>query len=398
MKNILVIDDDITLCLMLKTWLTKKGFNVNTALNISCAKKEVELFKPDLIISDLRLPDESGISFLKWMKAQDPSVTFIMMTSYADIQPAVESIRSGAYDYISKPLKPEELLEKIHSAATVKKSNTVSSTNKTEKSPIYIRGNSPAYKKVYDYVDLVAPTGLSVFIKGNSGVGKEHVARMIHDKSLRASGPFIPVDCGAMSSELSASEFFGHIRGSFTGAINNKKGHFLEAEGGTLFLDEIGNLSLDIQMQLLRVLQEKKVKPVGATKEVKVDVRIIVATNEDLEYSISKGKFRNDLYHRINEFLITIPPLKECEEDIPLFAQHFLEKANQVMNKNRTGFDEEALNCLKAYNWPGNVRELKNVIYRMALISGDDEITKEIILENMPEIEHYLQKTNINEE
>jgi two-component system response regulator HydG len=394
MKNILVIDDDITLCLMLKTWLTKKGFHVNTAINIADAKKGVDSFKPELIISDLRLPDESGISFLKWMKAQDSEVVFIMMTSYADIQTAVESIRSGAYDYIAKPLNPEELLIKINSASEIKKGNFASATHKQEKQPAYIRGNSLEYKKVYDYVDLVAPTNLSVFIKGNSGVGKEHVARMIHDKSARSSGPFIPVDCGTMSSELSASEFFGHIRGSFTGAINNKKGHFLEADGGTLFLDEIGNLSLDIQMQLLRVLQEKRVKPVGASKEVKVDVRIVVATNEDLEASISKGKFRNDLYHRINEFLITIPPLKDCADDIPLFAHHFLEKANQEMNKNIIGFDEEALKCLETYHWPGNVRELKNVVYRITLITKTDKITAQAILENMPEIRHFLQETN----
>jgi two-component system response regulator HydG len=380
---------------MLKTWLSKKGFNVNTVINIADAKKEVEQFKPELIISDLRLPDENGISFLKWMKEQDPEVIFIMMTSYADIQTAVESIRSGAYDYVAKPLNQEELLSKINSAMLIKKGNfepPAGSINKQEKHLDYIQGNSLEYKKVYDYVDLVAPTNLSVFIKGNSGVGKEHIARMIHDKSLRASAPFIPVDCGTMSSELSASEFFGHIRGSFTGAINNKKGHFLEADGGTLFLDEIGNLSLDIQMQLLRVLQEKRVKPVGASKEVKVDVRIIVATNEDLENSVSKGKFRNDLYHRINEFLITIPPLKDCKDDIPLFAHHFLEKANQEMNKNIIGFDDDALECLIVYHWPGNLRELKNVVYRVALITKTNKITSNIILENMPEINHYLNE------
>jgi two-component system response regulator HydG len=380
---------------MLKTWLTKKGFNINTVLNISDAKREVEQFKPELIISDLRLPDESGISFLKWMKEQDPSIAFIMMTGYADIQTAVESIRSGAHDYIAKPLNPEELLNKINAATSQKKDYSlpvVNMTAKTEKSQAYIQGNSLEYKKVYDYVDLVAPTNLSVFIRGNSGVGKEHVARMIHDKSNRASAPFIPVDCGTMSSELSASEFFGHIRGSFTGAINNKKGHFLEANGGTLFLDEIGNLSLDIQMQLLRVLQEKKVKQVGASKEIKVDVRIIVATNEDLEIAVSKGKFRNDLYHRINEFLITIPPLKDCTDDIPLFAHHFLEKANQEMNKNVTGFDDDVLKYLNSYHWPGNLRELKNVIFRMALITKTDKITSDALLESMPEIVHYLNE------
>ncbi|MDR0505670.1 MAG: sigma-54 dependent transcriptional regulator [Dysgonamonadaceae bacterium] len=397
MNNILIVDDDITFCLMLKTWLAKKGFSVRTVINISDAKKEADQFKPELVISDLRLPDESGIVFLKWIKDKYPDVIFILMTSYADIQTAVEAIRSGAYDYIAKPFNPEDLLVKINAAAANKSNKPLQAVQKPNKQlpNDFVKGSSQEYKKVYDYVDLVAPTNLSVFIKGDSGVGKEHVARMIHDRSNRALGPFIPVDCGAMSSELSASEFFGHIRGSFTGAINNKKGHFLEADGGTLFLDEIGNLSLDVQMQLLRVLQEKKVKPVGASKEIKVDVRIIVATNEDLENSISKGKFRNDLYHRINEFLISVPALSACKEDIYLFASHFLERANHEMNKNIAGFDDEALKQLSLYNWPGNIRELKNVVFRLALITKTDKITSLSIMENIPEINHYLKKMKI---
>ena len=395
MDNVLIIDDDLTLGLMLKTWLTKKGFNVETAISVSDAKKRISQFKAELIISDLRLPDDSGISFLKWMKEQESQAVFIMMTSYADVQTAVESIRLGAYDYVEKPLNQEELLKKIQSAASINKKNPKLSSNKKEQQSAYIHGNSLEYKKVYDYVDLVAPTNLSVFIKGDSGAGKEHIARMIHDKSKRASGPFIPVDCGVMSSELSASEFFGHIKGSFTGAINNKKGHFLEANGGTLFLDEIGNLSMDVQMQLLRVLQEKKVKAVGSSKEEQVDVRIVVATNEDLEDAISKGRFRNDLYHRINEFLIPIPPLEGCKDDIPLFAHHFLEKGNQEIDKNIIGFEEEALNCLKSYNWPGNLRELKNVVFRMVLIAKTEKITLDLLQENVPEIYRYFQANNL---
>ncbi|MDR0798982.1 MAG: sigma-54 dependent transcriptional regulator [Dysgonamonadaceae bacterium] len=391
MKNILVIDDDLTLGLMLKTWLGKKGFEVQNSISIADARKATEQCRPDLVISDLRLPDASGISFLKEMKGQDPDVAFIMMTSYADIQSAVECIRSGAYDYVSKPLNPDELLGKIQSLIAIQNSVAAVSSSKAEKSSAYIRGNSLEYQKVYDYVDLVAPTNLAVFIQGDSGVGKEHIAHMIHDKSLRASKPFIPVDCGAMSSELSASEFFGHIRGSFTGAINNKKGHFLEAEGGTLFLDEIGNLSLDIQMQLLRVLQEKKVKPVGATKEIKVDVRIVVATNEDLKEAVSKGRFRNDLYHRINEFRIDVPNLSDCKDDIPLFAHHFLEKANQDMNKKVVGFEEDALKCLTSYCWPGNLRELRNVVYRIVLITKLNKIISQLILENIPEFADFFK-------
>jgi two-component system response regulator HydG len=399
MKNVLILDDDITLGLMLKTWLSKKNYIVQTVINVAAAKKEMESFKPELVISDLRLPDENGISFLKWAKVDYPEVIFIMMTSYADITTAVESIRSGAYDYIAKPFNPEDLLIKIKSAGLFLPSTPVvriMQKPKNERSDLkenaYVRGESPEYKKVYDYIDLVAPTNLSVFIKGESGVGKEHIARMIHEKSKRAGSPFIPVDCGVMNKELSASDFFGHVKGSFTGAINNKKGHFAEANGGTLFLDEIGNLSTDVQMQLLRVLQEKKVKPVGANKELDVDVRIVVATNEEMEDAIAKGRFRSDLYHRINEFLIKVPTLKECESDIPAYAYHFLAKANREIDKQVVDFDMEALYCLKTYNWPGNIRELRNAIFRLVLVAQTPLITFDLFPDNLPGIFTYCQK------
>ncbi|MCL1937911.1 MAG: sigma-54 dependent transcriptional regulator [Candidatus Azobacteroides sp.] len=396
MKNVLILDDDITLGLMLKTWLSKKNYVVQTVINVAAAKKEMELFKPELVISDLRLPDENGISFLKWAKVDYPEVTFIMMTSYADISTAVESIRSGAYDYIAKPFNPEDLLEKIKSADSFQPSTPAAkvmpkpkSGKSDQKEDAYVRGESPECKKVYEYIDLVAPTNLSVFIKGESGVGKEHIARMIHEKSKRANNPFVPVDCGVMNKELSASDFFGHVKGSFTGAISNKKGHFAEANGGTLFLDEIGNLSIDVQMQLLRVLQEKKVKPVGAIKEIDVDVRIVVATNEDMEDAIMKGKFRSDLYHRVNEFMIKVPTLKECESDIPAYAYYFLAKANHEMDKNVIDFDAEALQCMKCYNWPGNIRELKNAIFRLVLVAQTPIITLDLFPDNVPGIFAY---------
>ena len=384
---------------MLKTWFTKKGFEVRTSLSVADAKKEIESFQPNLIISDLRLPDGNGLDLLKWTKDKYPDIVIIMMTNYADIQTAVESIRAGAYDYIAKPFNPEQLLEKINAleASDTKKEKKTSHKNKnTDSNSDYVHGNSLEYKKVYEYVDLVAPTNLSVFIKGDSGVGKEHIARLIHEKSHRASGPFIPVDCGAMSKELSASEFFGHIRGSFTGAINNKKGHFEEADGGTLFLDEIGNLSLDTQMQLLRALQEKKIKPIGANKEIPIDVRVVTATNEDMEKAIAVGKFRSDLYHRINEFVIEMPPLEKCKEDIVLFAHHFLKIANREINKNVVGFDEETLNLFQKYNWPGNIRELKNVVLRLVLVVQEDIITSELLKECAPNIYHYKRPENEN--
>jgi two-component system response regulator HydG len=401
MKNILIIEDVVTFGLMLKTWFTKKGFEVRTSLNVADAKKEIGSSQPNLIISDLRLPDGNGLDLLKWTKHKYPEIVIIMMTNYADIQTAVESIRAGAYDYIAKPFNPEQLLEKINALNphdTAKDNRKSSRTNNKNPDPNsdYVHGNSLEYKKVYEYVDLVAPTNLSVFIKGESGVGKEHIARLIHEKSHRFSSPFIPVDCGAMSKELSASEFFGHIRGSFTGAINNKKGHFEEADGGTLFLDEIGNLSLATQMQLLRALQEKKIKPIGANKEIPVDVRVVAATNEDMEKAISSGKFRSDLYHRINEFVIQMPPLEKCKEDIILFAHHFLKIANREINKNVVGFDEEALNLLQLYSWPGNIRELRNVTFRLVLVVQEDIITSELLKECTPNIYYYKRMENEN--
>lgn len=382
---------------MLKTWFTKKGFEVRASLSVADAKKEIETSQPNLIISDLRLPDGSGLDLLKWTKDKYPEIVIIMMTSYADIQTAVESIRAGAYDYIAKPFNPEQLLEKINalnSPGNTKDKKTPRTHKGADPGSDYVHGNSLEYKKVYEYVDLVAPTNLAVFIKGESGVGKEHIAQLIHEKSHRTSAPFIPVDCGTMSKELSASEFFGHIKGSFTGAINNKKGHFEEADGGTLFLDEIGNLSLDTQMQLLRALQEKKIKPIGANKEIPVNVRVVVATNEDMEKAISVGRFRSDLYHRINEFVIEMPPLKKCMEDVVLFAHHFLKIANREINKNVVGFDEETLNLLQRYNWPGNIRELRNVIFRLVLVVHEDTITPELVKECTPNIYHYKQMEN----
>jgi two-component system response regulator HydG len=365
---------------MLKTWLGKKGYEIQTAINVATAKKILERFSPALIISDLRLPDDSGLSFLKWTRQHYPDVVFVMMTNYADIQTAVEAIKTGAYDYVSKPVNPDELLRKIQMTFPSSPTATAGPVKPgNEKSDEYVKGRSQEYTKLYGYVDLVAPTHLSVFIQGESGVGKEHVARMIHQKSKRADGPFIPVDCGVMNRELSASDFFGHIKGSFTGAINNKKGYFEEANKGTLFLDEIGNLSPDVQVQLLRTLQEKKIKPVGASKEMDVDVRIVVATNENMEQAVATGKFRRDLYHRINEFYIHIPTLQECKEDIELFAAHFLEQANREIEKNVSGFDDETLRLMRVYHWPGNIRELKNVIFRMVLIAPTDILTKDLL-------------------
>ena len=383
MKNILIVEDDLTLSLMLKTWLSKKGFEVRTALSVADAKKEAGVSMPDLVLSDLRLPDDSGISLLKWFKEINENVIFIMITGYAEIQTAVESIKHGAFDYIAKPLNPEELLKKIEQASNKQKNSKQQRIKAKEESPEFIRGKSPEYKRLYEYVDLVAPTKLAVLIRGESGVGKEHIAQLIHKKSDRKKGQFVPVDCGVLSKELAASEFFGHVKGSFTGAISNKTGHFLEADGVTLFLDEIGNLPNDIQIQLLRVLQEKKIKPVGSNNEIPVDVRIISATNEDLDKALSEGTFRLDLYHRIDEFTIQIPSLQECRDDIELFAHHFLNISNRNLNKNVIGFTPETMDILRKYSWPGNFRELKNIVNRMVLIVQGNHITPDLLPSNI---------------
>jgi two-component system response regulator HydG len=388
MSSILIVEDDLTLSLMLKTWLSKKGFIVMTALTVSDAKKNILDEQPEVILLDLRLPDDSGISLLKWVKEKYRDVIVIMMTGYADVASAVESIKSGAYDYVSKPLNPEELYGKIDNALTQKALSESANLEEKTYRREYIKGRSPEYQRLYDYIDLVAPTRLSVFIRGASGVGKEYVARLIHEKSECSSGPFVAVDCGVLSKELAASEFFGHIKGAFTGAINNKTGYFQTANGGTLFLDEIGNLPLDIQVQLLRVLQEKKIKQVGGDREFPVDVRIIAATNEDLDYSSSHSTFRLDLYHRISEFSLYVPSLAESKEDIPLFAHHFLELSNRELKKNVIGFTSGALDILSNYSWPGNIRELKNIINRLTLTARNSYITPDIIPDSM-KAEHF---------
>ena len=355
---------------MLKTWLSKKNFSVSTVLNVADAKKKLAESSFEIILLDLRLPDESGIAMLKWVKERYQTIIVIMMTGYADIGSAVESIKCGAFDYVAKPLNPEELLKKINNALNQQELGQTR-THKKKEEPVFnfVKGHSEAYKLLYEHVDLVAPTNLSILIRGASGVGKEHIARLIHEKSDRSSGPFVAVDCGVLSKELAASEFFGHIKGAFTGAISNKTGYFQTSDGGTLFLDEIGNLSMDIQIQLLRVLQEKKIKQVGGDKEIPVDVRIIAATNENIELSSSNPSFRLDLYHRVSEFLLYVPSLSECKEDINLYLHHFLDISNEELRKDIIGFAPEALDILTGYSWPGNIRELKNMINRLTLIT-----------------------------
>ncbi len=387
MLSILIVEDDITFSLMLTTWLGKKGFVVRSSSSVSDAKRRLgeEVF--DLVISDLRLPDSDGIDLLKWLKSTHPSLPLIMMTSYAVIQTAVQAMKLGAADYIAKPLNPDELLGKIKELVRVEEKAPARAPVPSAPD-LYIEGQSQAARQLYEHVRLVAPTDMSVLVTGASGTGKEYIARRIHEQSNRSKAPFVAVDCGAIPKELAASEFFGHVKGSFTGAIENKTGAFVAAQGGTIFLDEIGNLTYEVQVQLLRALQERKVKPIGSNQEIAINVRLISATNENLRQAIEKGDFREDLYHRINEFTIRIPDLKERKEDLLLFANHFLDLANSELQKDIIGFDNDTMQLFQSYSWPGNLRQMKNVIKYATLLATGRYITRkelpEELTENLP--------------
>ena len=387
MLSILIVEDDITFSLMLTTWLGKKGFVVRSSSSVSDAKRRLGEEAFDLVISDLRLPDSDGIDLLKWLKSTHPSLPLIMMTSYAEIQTAVQAMKLGAADYIAKPLNPDELLGKIKELVRVEE-KAPARVPVSSAPDLYIEGQSQAARQLYEHVRLVAPTDMSVLVTGASGTGKEYIARRIHEQSNRSKAPFVAVDCGAIPKELAASEFFGHVKGSFTGAIENKTGAFVAAQGGTIFLDEIGNLTYEVQVQLLRALQERKVKPIGSNQEIAINVRLISATNENLRQAIEKGDFREDLYHRINEFTIRIPDLKERKEDLLLFANHFLDLANSELQKDIIGFDNDTMQLFQSYSWPGNLRQMKNVIKYATLLAPGRYITRkelpEELTENLP--------------
>lgn len=388
-KKILIVDDDNDMCLLLNRFLTRNNFDT-TALNTG--KQAVDWLKkhqPDLVLCDFRLEDITGAELLLKIKEFYPETQVIIITGYSDVKDAVEVMKTGAYDYVTKPLFPDEILLTIKEALAAPatngiKSNAVVETD-TDNEPAkttrpakakpfagnhqYIFGKSPQFTEILKQIELVAPTNFSVIIYGESGSGKEAIANQIHLKSKRSDKPFVAIDCGALSKELAASELFGHEKGSFTGAITQKVGSMELANGGTIFLDEIANLSYDIQVSLLRVVQERKIRRVGGTKDIELDVRIIVASNENLWEAARKGKFREDLYHRFNEFSITVPPLRERHEDVMLFATHFLNLTNEELNKQIKGFSPEVEEIFKSYIWHGNLRELRNVVKRATLLS-----------------------------
>ena len=425
MEKILIVEDDIAFGTMIQTWLRKKGFEVEKTTSVKAAIQAWEKLESrfDLVLSDLRLPDHDGIFLLQWMRKHGVQVPFIVMTSYAEIQNVVLAMKSGATDYVAKPFHPDILLEKIKEA--IKNHNTSSQSEKnieqreatgnqepidnkkvsgnTESKrnvdvPNYLEGESEASRKLYSFVSLVAPTPMSVLILGASGTGKEYVARRIHELSQRAGKPFFALDCGAIPKDVAASEFFGHSKGAFTGADQDKKGAFEIANGGTLFLDEMGNLNYEVQMQLLRALQERKIRPLGSNKEIDIDIRLVCATNENLAQRVAEGNFREDLYHRINEFTIYMPELKDRGADLFLFADLFIKHANKELNRNVEGLDGKAKERIASYNWPGNLRELNNVMKRATLLATGRYIGVTELEQSMAHIQPQAPTTLHDEE
>lgn len=380
MNKILIIDDEVNIGILLSKFLTRNGFEVSTSSTGTSALELMTKESFHLVLCDYRLEDTDGREILKTIKSLYPNTGVIIITGYSDIKLAVELIKMGAYDYITKPLYPDEILNTINKAIETQRlinqvDNIAVDTEKEEDKetsvmPLeFVVGKGTASQELLNQIKLVAPTNFSVILNGDSGTGKESVAKSIHFNSKRKDKPFIAMDCGSLTKDLAGSEFFGHEKGSFTGALYTKIGHFEMANGGTLFLDEVGNLSYEIQATLLRTVQERKVKRIGSTTEIPLDVRIIVATNENLSESIQKGRFREDLFHRFNEFNIIVPPLRERGKDILIFADYFLEQTCIELSRKVPVFSVEVIDCLLCYSWPGNVRELKNVIRRAALLS-----------------------------
>jgi two-component system, NtrC family, response regulator HydG len=393
-KKILVIDDDMDMCALLQRFLTKNGFTVDTATSGS---KGIEKFKEGhhpLVLCDYRLGDKEGREVLKEIKSIAPTAKVIIITGYSDIKTAVEVIKMGAFDYIIKPLIPDEVLNVLDRAlqqpAFVPVATNQTGAAKTGsanglKPSSYLVGTDIATKELYQQIQLVAPTNYSIILYGESGTGKEVIAKTIHENSDRAHMPFVAVDCGTLTKELAGSELFGHEKGSFTGAVGSKEGSFEVANGGTLFLDEVANLGIEIQATLLRVIQERKFKRVGGNKEMPVDVRVIVASNENLKEAYQAGKFREDLFHRFNEFSIHIPALRKRGVDITAFANYFLDITNEELGKTVADFSEEVMELLLQYPWPGNVRELRNVVRRAVLLTTGKVIEAKVL---PPEIIH----------
>lgn len=389
MKHILLVEDDLTYSRIVKSFLEKNGFAVQTAIKVKEAQNLINTFPFDLIIADFRLPDGTGMELLQWSKASYSQIQVILITHYSDIKIAIKAMKLGAFEYITKPINPDELLATVNESLSSKpktetpfteesKAENKSKAARSSKSS-YVIGRSLESEKLEKHVQLVAPTDLSVLVLGETGTGKELISKRIHELSPRKNGPFIAIDCGALPKELAGSELFGHVKGAFTGALDNKTGHFETAIGGTILLDEIGNLSYDVQIQLLRAIQERTIRKIGGNKEIEIDVRIIAATNENLILQTGEGHFREDLYHRLNEFTLSAIPLRRRIEDLEDFAMQFLQESNERLSKSVKGFSSEVWEIFMAYDWPGNLRELKNIIKRAVLLSSGILVEKDAL-------------------
>ncbi|HEX4887392.1 MAG TPA: sigma-54 dependent transcriptional regulator [Luteibaculaceae bacterium] len=386
MKPIVCIDDDPDIGNLLKRFLERNGLETSVAYTAKSGIELIKSIKPGLVLCDFRLPDMEGMEVIKAIKNIDPALPVIIITGYSDVKVAVNAIKHGAIDYVTKPIHPEEILMAVKDAMKAAGPKSPRKTeSKAQTDSQHVEGQDQKAQQFHSLINLVAPTDMTVVILGESGTGKEVAAQLIHQKSLRATGPFVAVDCGALSHELAASELFGHKKGAFTGALNDKVGQFEHAHGGTLFLDEIGNLSYENQIKLLRALQERKIRRLGDHQDIAVDVRIVVATNENLKAAVSNGTFREDIYYRINEFALELPPLRERGADILRYAAFFLELSNRELQKSVSGFDDAVLNCFSQYRWPGNLREMKNVIKRATLFAGGGSIA----LQHLPAELHH---------
>src|SRR5216110_122001 len=388
LPHILVVDDEKSICELLEITFRKEGHRVEVANSVDAAKRKLESQIFDIIISDIRMPGEDGVSFLKFAKEIAPDSFFVLMTALPALDTAIAALNSGADRYV---IKDHNHIDQLRRAV-----QEVSESLRWKKEAGYLRrelrrltgldniiGQSPKMRAIFDLIQTVAPQSSRVLITGESGTGKELVARAIHENSLRAQAPFITINCGAFPETLLESELFGYMKGSFTGANENRQGLFQAAHGGTLFMDEIGNMSLTMQVKLYRVLQEGKVRPIGSTEESDVDVRIIAATNKDFEKEIAEGRFREDLYYRLSVIPIQLPALRERREDIPLLARHFLERFRKIMEKPIEGISPEAMGKLEAYEWPGNVRELENTMERAVALETGKEISVRVLPERI---------------
>ena len=373
MGKIIVLEDNTLFAEIVCRWLQREGWKTETVTSISRAKKLMEKADPeDIVLADLRLLDGESTVLLEWMRKNGMEQPFIVMTDYAEVHTAVSAMKLGSIDYIPKKMLEDKLMPVI--IGIVQKQMAVKHTLNT--APIFQR-DSFAFRQIKERIRLVAPTDMSVLILGENGTGKEHIAQQIHAKSKRAGKPFVSVDCGSISPSLAQSTFFGHVKGAFTGADANKAGYFQEANGGTLFLDEVGNLPYEIQQMLLRVIQERKYRPVGAKEDRNCNVRIVAATNEDLVRAVSEKRFRLDLLYRLQDFTITLPPLRNCQEDIMPLAEFFREQSNKTLDKAVKGFDSSAKKALLQHPWSGNVRELKQKIQTAVLLCEGNNITED---------------------